>query len=110
MAFSLFKVAQPSPQSILEHFITLRRNPIPFSGHPLFVRLQYQRPPAMKETQGRPLGWKDPLEKETATYSSILAWDRGAWRATVHGVTRVRHDLVTKSPAPFSLPPASGPR
>ena len=22
--------------------------------------------------------------------------DRGAWRATVHGVKRVRHDLVTK--------------
>ena len=22
--------------------------------------------------------------------------DRGAWQATVHGVTRVRHDLVTK--------------
>ena len=22
--------------------------------------------------------------------------DKGAWRATVHGVTRVRHDLVTK--------------
>ena len=22
--------------------------------------------------------------------------DRGAWRATVHGVTRVRQDLVTK--------------
>ena len=22
--------------------------------------------------------------------------DRGAWRAAVHGVTRVRHDLVTK--------------
>ena len=22
--------------------------------------------------------------------------DRGAWRATVHGVARVRHDLVTK--------------
>ena len=22
--------------------------------------------------------------------------DRGAWWATVHGVTRVRHDLVTK--------------
>ena len=26
--------------------------------------------------------------------------DRGAWRATVHGVTRVRHDLVTKPPPP----------
>ena len=24
--------------------------------------------------------------------------DRGAWRATVHGVTRVRHDLVTEPP------------
>ena len=24
--------------------------------------------------------------------------DRGAWQATVHGVTRVGHDLVTKSP------------
>ena len=24
--------------------------------------------------------------------------DRGAWQATVHGVTRVRHDLVTKPP------------
>ena len=24
--------------------------------------------------------------------------DRGAWRATVHGVARVRHDLVTKPP------------
>ena len=24
--------------------------------------------------------------------------DRGAWQATVHGVTRVRHDLATKPP------------
>ena len=26
--------------------------------------------------------------------------DRGAWQATVHGVTRVRHNLVTKPPLP----------
>ena len=26
--------------------------------------------------------------------------DRGAWQATVHGVTRVRHNLVTKPPPP----------
>ena len=26
--------------------------------------------------------------------------DRGAWQATVHGVTRVRHDLVSKPPPP----------
>ena len=46
--------------------------------------------PAMQETQVQPLGWEDPWEKEMATHSSILAWripmDRGAWRATVHGI------------------------
>ena len=27
--------------------------------------------------------------------------DRGAWRATVHGITRVGHDLVTKPTTTF---------
>ena len=26
--------------------------------------------------------------------------DRGAWRAIIHGVTRVRHDLACKPPPP----------
>ena len=30
--------------------------------------------PAVQETQARSLGWEDPLEKEMATHSSILAW------------------------------------
>ena len=30
--------------------------------------------PEMQETQVRSLGQKDPLEKEMATHSSILAW------------------------------------
>ena len=30
--------------------------------------------PAMQETWIRSLGWEDPLEKGTATHSSILAW------------------------------------
>ena len=30
--------------------------------------------PAMQETQVRSLGWEEPLEKEMATHSSILAW------------------------------------
>ena len=30
--------------------------------------------PAMQETQVQSLGQKDPLEKEMATHSSILAW------------------------------------
>ena len=28
----------------------------------------------MQETWVQSLGWEDPLEKETATHSSILAW------------------------------------
>ena len=36
----------------------------------------------MQEVQVQPLGQEDPLEKETATLSSILAWkismDRGS--------------------------------
>ena len=34
--------------------------------------------PAMRETWVRSLGWEDPLEKETATHSSILTW-RISW-------------------------------
>ena len=30
--------------------------------------------PAMQETWVQFLGWEDPLEKEMATHSSILAW------------------------------------
>ena len=32
-----------------------------------------KNPPTMQETQVQSLGWKDPLEEEMATYSSILA-------------------------------------
>ena len=48
--------------------------------------------PAMAETWVRSLCWEDPLEEGMATHSSILAqknpMDRGAWRATVHGVAK----------------------
>ena len=33
-----------------------------------------KNPPAMQETWVQFLGWEDPLEKGTATLSSILAW------------------------------------
>ena len=49
------------------------------------------------ETWVRSLGWEEPLEEGMATHSSILAWgtpmDRGAWWATVHGVTKSRTRL-----------------
>ena len=47
-----------------------------------------------KEMLVRSLSWEDPLEEGMATHSSILArrilMDRGAWWATVHGVTKSR--------------------
>ena len=41
-----------------------------------------KRLPTMQETWVRSLGWEDPLEKETATHSSILAW-KIPWRSMV---------------------------
>ena len=61
-------------------------------GRFLDVAHTVKNPPEMQETQVRSLGWEDRLEKGMATHSSILAWripmDRGAWRATVHGVAK----------------------
>ena len=34
-----------------------------------------KRLPAVWETRVRSLGWDEPLEKEMATHSSILAWE-----------------------------------
>ena len=54
----------------------------------------------MQETQVWSLGQEDPLEKEMATHSSILAWEshrQRSWQATVRRVSRVGHDLATKT-------------
>ena len=48
--------------------------------------------PCQTEMQVLSQGQEDLLEKETATYSSILAWEiswiRGVWWATVCGVAK----------------------
>ena len=44
--------------------------------------------PAMQETWVQSLGEEEPLEKEMANDSSILAMEGGAWQAIVHGVTK----------------------
>ena len=44
-------------------------------GLPWWLR----RLPAVPETWVQSLGWEDPLEKEMATHSSILAW-KIPWR------------------------------
>ena len=58
-----------------------------------------KNPPAMQETWVRYLGWEDPLEKGTATHSSILTW-RNAWteepgRLQSMGLQRVGHSWAT---------------
>ena len=55
--------------------------------------------PTMQESQVRYLGRKDPLEKEMATHSSILAW-KIPWTEEIDwllslGLQRVRHNWVT---------------
>ena len=64
--------------------------------------------PAMQEIRVQSLGQKDPLEKETATHSSIIIiiifsstlawripWTEALWWAIVYGVTRSRYEWVT---------------
>ena len=61
--------------------------------------------PVMQETQVQFPGQEDPLEKEIATHSSILAW-RIPWteepgRRQSMGLERVGLDLVTKPLLPL---------
>ena len=59
-------------------------------GNDFLVAQMVKNPFAMQETWVGSLGCEDPLEEGMATHSSILAWsmDRGAWRATIHEVTK----------------------
>ena len=55
-----------------------------------------ETPPVMQENWVQSLGWEDPLEKEMAPYSSILAW-RIPWTEEPGGLQaialkRVRQD------------------
>ena len=60
------------------------------------VAQRLKRLPAMQETWVQSLGQEDPLEKEMATHSSILAWripwteEPGGLQST--GSQRVGHD------------------
>ena len=61
-----------------------------------FVAQMVKRLPTMRETLVQSLGREDPLEKEMATHSSILAW-KIPWtaepgRLQAMGSQRVGHD------------------
>ena len=61
-----------------------------------------KNPPAMQRTWVESLSWEDTLEEEMTTHSSFLAWEipwtKEPRRLQSMGVTRVRHNLVTKPP------------
>ena len=50
------------------------------------------------------LGGEDPLEKEIATHSSILAMDGGAWWTIVYGVAKSWTRLSDKQSHPIVQP------
>ena len=56
--------------------------------------------PAVQETWVQSLGWEDPLKKEMATHSSILAWEipwtEEPGELQSMGLQRVRHNLATE--------------
>ena len=72
----------------LHAFNTEATGLIPGLGITLVAQL-VKNPSAIQETWVRLLGWEDPLEKGTATHSSILAW------RIPRGLQRVGHDRVT---------------
>ena len=63
-----------------------------------------KKSPAMQETQVQSLGWEDPLEKEMATHSSVLAleipWAEEPGGLQSMRLQRVRYDWAT-SPSVF---------
>ena len=70
-----------------------------FWNYLCLVALMVKNLPAMQETQVHSLGPEDPLEKEMATYSSILAqgipWTEEPDRLQFIGLQRVGHDWAT---------------
>ena len=66
-----------------------------------------KNPPAMFKTQVRSLGQEDPLEQgndNPLQYSCLEnPMDRKAWRATVHRLQRIEHDLATNTHVYFLI-------
>ena len=77
--------------------VSLNDAELPYSIPPEFLVAQtVKHLPAMREIRVRSLHWEDPLEKEMATHSSILAW-KIPWteepvRLQSMGSQRVGHD------------------
>ena len=67
----------------------------PISKRASLIAQSVKNLPAMQETWVQFLGQGDPLEKEmqpTPVFLPGTSMVRGAWRVTVHGLTRVGHN------------------
>ena len=78
------------------HVVLNKSHPIKMLPWVSLVAQMVKNLPTMQETWVQSLGWKDPLEKEMAIHSNILAW-KIPWkeepdRLQSMGSQRVRHD------------------
>ena len=72
----------------LLRFLTWQAGSLPLGG------LMVKNLPAMQEMWLQSLGQEDPLEKEILQYSCLEnSMERGAWQATVQGVTKSQTQL-----------------
>ena len=69
----------------------------PFSSGASLMAQMVKNLLAMQDTWVQSLGWEDPLGKEMAAHSSILAWENPLMgepdRATVNGVANSQTQL-----------------
>ena len=98
--FLVFLVAQlvKNPPAMQETPVQFLHQKVPLGKDRLAQMVK--NPPAMWEIWVRFLDWEDTLEGGMASHSSIPAWripmNRGAWWATVHGITKSRTQLSTQ--------------
>ena len=88
-------------------FKPLFHSPLSLSSRGSLVLLHLKRLPTMQETWIPSLGWEDPLEKEMAAHSSILAWkipwtEEPGWLLFM-GSQRVGHNWATSLSIYLSL-------
>ena len=70
-----FLEMESTPGEDIVKTIEMTRKDLDYNTNIVFLVAQMgKKLPAIQQTQVPSLGWENPLEKEMATHSSILAW------------------------------------
>ena len=70
-----FLEMESTPGEDIVKTIEMTRKDLDYNTNIVFLVAQMvKKLPAIQQTQVQSLGWENPLEKEMATHSSILAW------------------------------------